>query len=200
MRPIDVQLMQAVQDSDYESVCDCLTKGADVHLMTTGQKPLIFFAIMRSKNAQITINLLRAKARTDLVDETGNTLIHLWARATRARDDLLTMGEELIRHGVDLDAQRDDGLGALHLLVAGNNKHCGWLDYHKAALLVRHGACTQLRAVDGSSPLELLKPNAKQATVAFTELLCRGQGKLCDLPTCECSGCIWCCENRVVSF
>lgn len=200
LSPADAALMQAVAICDTEGVEKAVAAGGNVDLTTSGGKPLIFYALMRAKDAGIVKILLKAGASVHHADVVGNRVMHLWARAKRARDDLLEVGEALIEAGADLDAQRKDGMTAIHLLAGGHNTHRDWLDFHKATLLVRHGAAPDVVAPCGRQPVDMLKPNQRAATARFQTLLTECAGYCTALPTCNQPACRWCVGARQLSL
>lgn len=192
LSPLDTALMQAVAVGDAEKCRQLVAAGADVNLTTSGGKPLLFYALMRAKDGAVIKILLSAEASVHGTDVCGNRVLHLWARAKRARDELLEVGEALICAGAELDVQRRDGLTPMHLLAAGHNNHRDWLDFHKAALLVRHGAKTGVVAPCGRAPLDMIQKNQRAATARFLRLLRAYQGCTVELPRCNQKPCPWC--------
>lgn len=198
--PLDAELAQAIGRSDAASCARCVAQGANIHLEAAGGKPLLFYAVMRTKSLDIVELLIDRAAAVDHKDDFGNQVLHLWARATRARDELLNLGRCLIRCGAAVDAERQDGMTPLHLLVAGHNSHRGWLDFHKALLLVRHGARIDARAPCGRIPLDMLRQNQRVATGRFFDLLRNPRPCLESLPDCGKEGCAWCDTRQVLCF
>lgn len=193
--PLEKGLFEAVNNDNVNLAMLFIAKGADVNMITTGCKHLLFFAIMKVRDPEIINLLLRAGADVHYTDATGNRVMHFWARAARARNELLTIGEALVMAGAAVNVQRHtDGMTPLHLAAVGHNGRRGWLDFHKAACLVRWGASTQLKTWQGQLPLHLVNVNQRAATQRLCERLMHDgiiAAKFAQ-PTCNQAGCRWC--------
>ena len=139
--------------------------------------------------------LLESGTNVHAVDLKGNSVMHFWARATIGRDHLMTIGAELLSAGADLNAQRTDGMSPLHHVCSRQNSRRGWLNFHKAVFLLKHGAKPWLRTRIGQFPGDMLRGEDTRLSTQRLKVLLRaaasGQAAhgwpTCDMPTCS-----WC--------
>lgn len=193
---LNEQLFAAITQSDVKATRD-LVRIADVNMCTSGGMHILFYALMKVSEPEIIQLLISAGADVHHTDANGNRALHHWARAVRARKGLLDIGLALAQAGADVNAQRSsDGISPLHLVVIGHNNRRGWLDFHKAAFLVKRGAMTNLETQRGQLPSNLLKYDRRSATLSLVQLLTAGHAKT--LPHCSGEACRWC--SRQVPF
>jgi len=140
--------------------------------------------------------LLSARADVRAQDERGNQVMHFWARATVGRNHLLEIGRSLLLARADINAQRtNDGMSPLHHVTVAHNNRRGWLDFHKALLLVRNGANLCLVTQIGQLPCNLISMDGRASTKKLMQLLTYGVtnvGLGSSWPRCEYEGCPWC--------
>lgn len=200
LRFLDQEFARGIAEGDARHCRQCIDSGANVNSMTDRATPLLFYALMRAKDAEIVTMLLGAGASVHQTDGTGHSILHIWARSSAATEAMLEIGEALIRADADIDAQRPDGSTALHLL-AGARRHRGdWAGFHKARLLLRHGASSGLANSSGMLPIEMLKNEMRGTTMRFQELLGTAHGGRATFPVCPREQCSWCCNERTLYF
>eukprot|EP00927_Polykrikos_kofoidii_P050612 TRINITY_DN44503_c0_g1_i1.p1 TRINITY_DN44503_c0_g1~~TRINITY_DN44503_c0_g1_i1.p1 ORF type:complete len:605 (-),score=125.68 TRINITY_DN44503_c0_g1_i1:42-1757(-) len=188
------QLFDAVTRSDIDAIQEMLREGADVNANTERGSHVLFRAVIKAQGPEIVQLLLEANADVMAMDEKGNSVLHFWARATVGRNHLVTIGECLARAGADFNAQRKtDGMSPLHHVAIGHNNRRGWLDFHKALFLLRHGANPTIVTQKWQTPFDLLAKDSRPSTKRLAQLLQYG---INGIPTswqrCEHSDCVWC--------
>jgi len=187
-------LFDIVSRNDLPALRDILASPVDVNECTAKGSHVLFRAVIKARELDMIHMLLNAGADPRSTDDKGNQVMHFWARATVGRNYLLEMGRSLLLAGADVNAQRfNDGMSPLHHVVVGHNNRRGWLDFHKALMLVRHGANIHLRTHIGQLPLNLVNVDGRAATRKLVELLQYGipEGGG-GWPHCEQAECIWC--------
>jgi len=91
-------LYKAVQTSDYDELVRLIKNGADINeIGVLGLTPL---HIAISKDIKFTQQLLAAKARTDIEDDSGQTALHAAAKYSETEDVQL-----LLDAGADINAE-----------------------------------------------------------------------------------------------
>jgi len=188
------ELFDIVSRNDLPALDKMLRDGVDVNECTAKGSHVLFRAVIKARELDMVLMLLRAGADAHSTDDKGNQVMHFWARATVGRNHLLEMGQALLMAGAEINAQRlNDGMSPLHHVVVGHNNRRGWLDFHKALMLVRHGASIHLRTCVGQLPLSLIAVDGRAATKKLMQLLQYGipEGST-DWPRCDHVGCAWC--------
>jgi len=188
------ELFDVVSRNDIPELRALLDSKVDVNECTAKGSHVLFRAVIKARELDMVHMLLNAGADARCTDEKGNQVMHFWARATVGRNHLLDMGRALLLAGADINAQRfNDGMSPLHHVVVGHNNRRGWLDFHKALMLVRHGANIYLRTHVGQLPLSLVSVDGRAATKKLIQLLqCGFQEGRTDWPRCDHVGCAWC--------
>mmetsp|Transcript_61516 Transcript_61516/g.133119 ORF Transcript_61516/g.133119 Transcript_61516/m.133119 type:complete len:597 (-) Transcript_61516:228-2018(-) len=188
------QLFDAVTRGDVHAIQDLLKETDDINKTTQRGSHILFRAVIKAQGPEIVLLLLNARADPRKRDDKGNTVMHFWARATVGRNHLVTIGKLLIQAGADIDAQRaTDGMSPLHHVAVGHNNRRGWLDFHKARFLLRHGANLRITTQLGQTPFDLLTKDSRTSTKKISQLLQYGLGAgPGGWPSCDHSGCIWC--------
>jgi len=188
------ELFDIVSRNDIPALRSMLNDQVDVNECTAKGSHVLFRAVIKAREIDMVHLLLRAGADARCKDDKGNQVMHFWARATVGRNHLLDMGRSLLMSGADINAQRfNDGMSPLHHVVVGHNNRRGWLDFHKALMLVRHGANIGLRTHVGQLPLSLVSVDGRAATKKLMQLLqCGIQDGRNDWPRCDHIGCTWC--------
>jgi len=185
-------LFDAVTRGDLEEIKQLLRSQCDVNESTGRGSHVIFRAVMKAQGPEVVRLLLDVKADVQRPDDKGNSVMHVWARATAGRNHLVAIGESLVRRRADVNAQRTaDGMSPLHHVVIGHNNRRGWLDFHKALFLLRHGADPGLSTRQVQRPCDLLATDGRASTRKLARLLlCNGAGG--PWPRCEQPDCAWC--------
>lgn len=188
------ELFDIVSRNDMQALREILATQVDVNECTAKGSHVLFRAVIKARELDMVHMLLNAAADPRSTDEKGNQVMHFWARATVGRNHLLDMGRSLLLAGADVNAQRfNDGMSPLHHVVVGHNNRRGWLDFHKALMLVRHGANIYLQTHVGQLPLSLVSVDGRAATKKLMQLLNYGiQDGRNDWPRCDQAGCAWC--------
>mmetsp|Transcript_41557 Transcript_41557/g.104427 ORF Transcript_41557/g.104427 Transcript_41557/m.104427 type:complete len:677 (-) Transcript_41557:85-2115(-) len=188
------ELFDVVSRNDIRALRELLDSKVDVNECTAKGSHVLFRAVIKARELDMVHMLLNAGADARSTDEKGNQVMHFWARATVGRNHLLDMGRALLLAGADINAQRfNDGMSPLHHVVVGHNNRRGWLDFHKALMLVRHGANIYLRTHVSQMPLSLVSVDGRAATKKLIQLLqCGIQEGRSDWPRCDHVGCTWC--------
>lgn len=128
-----------------------LAEGAEIPSL------LLFRAVLRGSSLEAVRLLLASGADVRATDCKGSSVMHFWARATAGVNQLMLVGEELIRAGADPSAWRQsDGMSPLHHVCARQNHRRGWLSFHKALFLLRHGADPAARTHRGQLPHDMI--------------------------------------------
>jgi len=197
MRPVDEQaaladqLFDVVSSNDVVALQELVDQGVDVNKVTAKGSHVLFRAVIKARQLDVVNLLLQARSNLHVRDEKGSQVMHFWARATVNRNFLLDMGKALLNSRADVNAQRShDRMTPLHNTVVGHNNRRGWLDFHKALMLVRHGADVHLTTSTGQRPLHLVHTDGRAATKKLLLLLsspCREYW-----PTCGQVDCPWC--------
>lgn len=188
------ELFDVVSRNNISALQHLLNSSVDVNKCTARGSHVLFRAVIKARELDIVHMLLHASADVRTRDEKGSQVMHFWARATVGRHFLLDMGKALIAAGADVNAQRyHDGMSPLHNAVVGHNNRRGWLDFHKALMLVRHGANIHLCTHLGQVPLSLVNVDGRAATKKLIQLLQYGIPEgVTDWPRCDHVGCPWC--------
>jgi hypothetical protein len=185
-------LFEAVTRNDVKAISELLQAGADINSFTEHGSHIIFRAVIKAQDATMVRFLIEGKADVQAMDPKGNSVMHFWARATVGRNHLLEIGEALVQAGARVDAQRiADGMSPLHHVAIGHNNRRGWLDFHKALFLLRHGASIDILTHRGQRPLDLLTKDGRTSTKKMVPLLQFGINSM-SYPRCEHPGCLWC--------
>merc|ERR1712039_86904 len=155
---------------------------------------ILFRAVIKAHGPDIVNLLLHSQANVWSADDKGNSVMHFWARATVGRHSLMAIGESLVQARANVDAQRTtDGMSPLHHVAIGHNNRRGWLDFHKALFLLRHGANPRIATQRGEMPCDLLCKDSRTSTQKIGHLLTHGIGDVWgSWPRCEHADCIWC--------
>jgi len=192
------RLFEAVTTADYEVARMLLMAGADPNLPTDRGARVLYQAIIKAKDASIVKLLLAYGSDTQAADALGYEAMHHWARAVGrgGAPHLLEIGEMLAAAGANLNAKRKhDGMTPLHHVAVRHNRRRGWMEFHKALLLVRLGANPLATMHNNLMPSHLILPNARLATRRLAELLTNRLVKSSDgvsWPTCGDPKCAWC--------
>jgi len=188
-------LFEMVSCNDIHGVKRLIDGSVDINTCTARGSHVLFRAVIKARELDVVHLLLRARADVRAQDERGNQVMHFWARATVGRNHLLEIGRSLLLARADINAQRtNDGMSPLHHVTVAHNNRRGWLDFHKALLLVRNGAnlcsLTQL----GQLPCNLISMDGRASTKKMMQLLTYGvtNSGLGGWPCCEYEGCPWC--------
>jgi len=159
------ELFEAVSRCDIGTVKELLASRMDVNERTARGSYILFRAVIKARDSEILHLLLSHNANVRSADERGNQVMHLWARATVGHNALLEIGKSLLSAAADPNAQRyDDGMSPLHHVSIGHNNRRGWLDFHKALLLVRNDANICILTSIGQFPYSLISPDGRVAT------------------------------------
>jgi len=187
-------LFDAVTRGDVAVVQEMLESGIDVNKSTERGSHVIFRAVIKAHSPDVVVLLLNARADVRSSDSKGNSVMHFWARATVGRNTLKAIGEALVQAGAAVDAQRStDGMSPLHHVTIGHNNRRGWLDFHKALFLMRHGADRQILTQRGQAPRDLLTRDSRVSTHRLSHLLTYGIGSSWgQWPRCSHLECPWC--------
>lgn len=192
------RLFAAVVDDDFVAVRNLLLLGADPNAVSSFGTHILFRTVIKGKDSAIVKLLLAMGADPRFVDGSGNQVLHAWARSTSTnRRYLLDIGRALILAGADLDAPRHgDFMTPLHYVATRFNSRAGWLDFHKAQLLVRFGANIHAEMNDGRRPADSIKSwGHSVAAKRFLELLNSGiphSGLPGSWVVCDDRHCEWC--------
>lgn len=188
------RLFDAISNHDIIAVDALLRSGADPNAFTSKGSNALFRAVSKAKKADLVKLLLHAGANATLADAGGNEVLHFWARGTTNNYSIaLEIGKLLLQAGADCNAARlSDGMTPLHHIVVHFNGRRGWMDFHKASLLVRYGASVRAKTVDNKQPIHMIRPNKRPETQRLRELVNPESScvmAVCNLPTCRfCSG------------
>uniref|UniRef100_A0A7S2M5V2 Uncharacterized protein n=1 Tax=Zooxanthella nutricula TaxID=1333877 RepID=A0A7S2M5V2_9DINO len=188
------QLFDVVTRNDIPALRSMLAAGVDVNECTAKGSHVLWRAVIKAREPDLVLMLLRARADPRSADEKGNQVMHFWARATAGRNHMLEMGRALLQAKASVNPQRiNDGMSPLHHVVVGHNNRRGWLDFHKALMLVRHGADIHLQTRQGQLPSHLITMSSRAASKRLHMLLACGihEGSK-DWPRCDQVGCEWC--------
>lgn len=187
-------LFDAVTRGDFEAVQGLLQSGVNVNESTERGSHILFRAVIKAHGPEIVRLLLLSQADVRSEDEKGNSVMHFWARATVGRNDLVAIGEALVQARGNVDAQRAaDKMSPLHHVAIGHNNRRGWLDFHKALFLLRHGANRQIVTERGQMPCHLLTKDSRESTQRLMYVLTYGIGSAYgQWPRCQHADCVWC--------
>jgi len=182
-----------VSNNDIQGVRRLISSSIDVNECTARGSHVLFRAVIKAREPDIVQLLLSAKADVRAQDVRGNQVMHFWARATVGRNNLLDIGRSLLDARVTINAQRaDDGMSPLHHVTVAHNNRRGWLDFHKALLLVRSGADICLFTQKGQLPCDLISMDGRASTKKLMQLLTSGVTSQNTWPRCDYEGCPWC--------
>jgi|EP00927_Polykrikos_kofoidii_P079708 hypothetical protein len=160
----------------------------------------LFHAVMKANVDELEAILRQDKVDVRFVtDCKSSSVFHFWARSTSGGGaNLFSCGELLLRAGGDVNVARTtDGMTPLHHAVVSHNNRTGWLDFHKAVFLVKHGASLTAKTTQGQTPLELLKigRSGRNACTAYLAKLLNPSYSwmVAGLPQCkQAARCCWC--------
>jgi len=189
-------LFNMVSNNDVQGVKQLLSHRANINACTAHGSYVLFRAVIKARDPKLVQLLLSSGANVQACDNKGKQVMHFWARATVGRHHLFEIGRCLVLARADINAQRaGDGMSPLHHIVVAHNSRRGWLDFHKALLLVRCGANIRLTTSENQFPCNLLTLDGRGSTRKLLQLLTTGVQFIstgCTWPRCETGGCPWC--------
>lgn len=147
----DSALLLAVQYGRTDVMNALIKYGANVNIRNKNGKTPLLTALMKSDGMISSKILLDAGADAKAISSNGSTTVmnivnYIVAIGEEQQKELISIIMELFRKGVDINAQRSDGVNALMLAVSTKN-------INTIKLLLENGANPNLVDSDGATPL-----------------------------------------------
>ncbi|XP_035409499.1 ankyrin repeat and death domain-containing protein 1B [Cygnus atratus] len=113
--PDEREFQRAAKMNNLETMEKLFKKSVNINAVDTLKRTALHFAVARSHTSAVDF-LLHHKARLDMADQHGLTVIHLAAWTGN-----LDVMRKLVKAGVDQKAKNEEGMNALHFAAQNNS-------------------------------------------------------------------------------